>query len=229
MTAGIIVAAGSGVRMGADARKQYLRVGGIPILAHTLKAFDKCRAIDRIFLVVPKEDHDFCRIEIIDPLNLEKEPVLVPGGIVRQESVYNGIIAAGEKTQIAVIHDGVRPFISPDAIEKSVISAQEHGACILGIPAFDTLKQTDSKGRITETIDRSTIWLAQTPQTFSYNLIKEAHEKAIEESYTGTDDASLVERLGKPVQIIQGSRNNIKITTPEDLPLAEAILSNGLL
>ncbi len=223
MAAGIIVAAGSGVRMGADARKQYLSVGGMPILAHTLMAFGKCHAIDAVYLVAPEQDFDFCRKEIIAPLNLVKEPLLVSGGTVRQESVYNGILAAGDDAEIAVIHDGVRPFISPDSIEECINAAKRGGACILGVPAFDTLKQTDSQGRITGTIDRSTIWLAQTPQAFQYNLIKEAHEKAVEEGFIGTDDASLVERLGKPVQIIHGSRNNIKITTPEDLPLAEAI------
>ncbi|ACL06070.1 2-C-methyl-D-erythritol 4-phosphate cytidylyltransferase [Desulfatibacillum aliphaticivorans] len=229
MISAVIVAGGSGLRMGASVRKQYLEVLGRPILARTIEVFDQCPDVDRIILVVPQEDFDLCREQVLAPLTLATPLDLAPGGIrLRQESVYNGLRACDPQTTIAAIHDGVRPFVTAEAVSRCIHGAEESGACMLGVPAFDTLKLTDEKGRILKTVDRANMWLAQTPQAFSYPLIMEAHEKALAEGFEGTDDASLVERLGKTVHIIEGGRNNIKITTPEDLALAQALLKADL-
>lgn len=227
MVSAIIVAAGKGIRMNDIVRKQYFTLAGRPILCHTVQVFDTCIEIDKIFLVVPEEDFDFCHKNIILPLKLQKKVNLVQGGKERQDSVYNGILAVDNKDCIVVIHDGVRPFVRPEQLAACIKCAKECGACILGIPAFDTLKRVNSAGFIDKTLDRESIWLAQTPQAFQYDLIKKAHENARREGYTGTDDALLVERLGKDVKVINGSRCNIKITTQEDLMLARAMLETG--
>jgi len=219
----VIVAGGKGLRMKKETRKQYLFLAGQPLLAFSLMAFDACKQVQEVILVVPEDDLDFCREDILIPLSLNKKVKLIPGGLERQDSVYKGLKAVNEP--IAAIHDGVRPFIHPRQISATIIQAAETGACMLGIQAFDTLKQVDEKGWIKKTLERESIWLAQTPQTFQYGLILAAHERAAKDKYTGTDDASLVECLGRKVKIIPGSRLNIKITTPEDLILAAAIHS----
>ncbi|QTA85074.1 2-C-methyl-D-erythritol 4-phosphate cytidylyltransferase [Desulfonema magnum] len=229
MTSAIIVAGGKGLRMKEMVRKQYLLLAGRPILSHTLAVFDQCDAIDKIFLVAPAEDFDFCRKNLLGSFHFEKKITLVPGGAERQYSVYNGLMAVSDKKSIVVIHDGVRPFVRHDQITACIESAKEHGACILGMPAFDTLKQVNSSGEIEKTLEREVIWLAQTPQAFQYDIIVSAHEAAAREGYIGTDDASLAERMGQKVKIITGSRNNIKITTQEDLRLAGIIMEKRLL
>lgn len=219
----IIVAAGKGIRMNAAVRKQYQRVAGFPIVVHTLKAFDSCQMIDEMFLVIPKEDLEFCRDQIVSPANLKKKIYLVAGGPKRQDSVYNGLKAIDADYCIVVIHDGVRPFITHDQLEACINGAKKHGACILGIPAYDTLKRVSSTGTIVNTLERDAIWLAQTPQAFQYDLITKAHEVARQQNFTGTDDASLIEKLGIEVKILIGSRENVKITNPEDLKLARIL------
>lgn len=228
MVSAIVVAAGKGVRMNNTVRKQYLLLAGRPILSHTLALFEKCNIISNIFLVVPEDDIDFCNKEILPSSGLKKEINLVPGGIKRQDSVYNGIMAVDKKKSIVVIHDGVRPFVRPEMLELCIVEAKEEGACILGIPAQDTVKQVQSSDHIVKTLARDTLWLAQTPQAFKYEIIKKAHENARLVRFTGTDDASLVERLGNSVKMIRGSKNNIKITTKDDLKLAEAMIQAGL-
>jgi len=228
MADAVIVAAGKGVRMNRPTPKQYIDLGGIPILLRTLLAFEKCVSIDKIILVVPEADIKFCNERIINPSEIRKKIITVAGGPERQASVYNGLLAVDEKKNIVVIHDGVRPFVSPSIIEECIREAVLNGACILGVPASDTLKLADDSGCIKKTLERDSVWLAQTPQAFEYSLIKRAHEKAGKEGFTGTDDALLVERLGERVRIIKGSINNIKITTPEDLSLARAMLKVGV-
>jgi 2-C-methyl-D-erythritol 4-phosphate cytidylyltransferase len=222
----IIVAAGQGIRMSNTVRKQYIALDGIPILSRTLGVFDRCELIDRIIVAVPKDDIDYCRNEIIPAADMKKEVILVVGGERRQDSVYNGLKTIESDDGIVLIHDGVRPFVNPEHLAACIKSAQKQGACILGIPAFDTVKHVNAKNEIIETRKRDTLWLAQTPQAFQLELIKRAHEIAKQEGFTGTDDASLVERLGGIVKIIPGSRNNIKITNQEDLKLAQAILND---
>ncbi len=221
----IIVAGGSGLRMNTPIRKQYLPLAGRPVLCHTLSRFSACDAVDGIYLVTPEADFDFCRREVLAPLHLRFPVYLVAGGAERQDSVYNGLCAAGEtaKNGLVAIHDGVRPFVTAEEIGTCIAEAERTGACLLGIPAADTLKQVRS-GRVETTLDRSRIWLAQTPQTFRYDLIRQAHENARKAGISGTDDAALVEYLGHPVTMLPGSRFNIKLTTPEDLRLAAALM-----
>ena len=224
MVSAIIVAAGKGIRMNDPTRKQYLDLAGRPILAHSVIAFDACDMIDKIFLVIPKEDMEYCRKNILPLLELKNGLNLVPGGEQRQNSVYNGLQAMDKKTETVVVHDGVRPFIQSDKLESCILGARKFGACILGIPAGDTIKCVGKSGFIDKTLARDNIWLAQTPQAFKYELIIRAHETARRDGYTCSDDASLVERLGVDVRIINGSKNNIKITVREDLVVARAML-----
>lgn len=227
MISAIIVAAGKGIRMNNTVRKQYLLLAERPILSHTLSAFDACNLINKIFLVVPEQDFEFCHKDILSPLKLQKKVRLVSGGTERQNSVYNGLLSIDAGSMV-VIHDGVRPFINSEQLAACINGAKEHGACILGIPAYDTVKSINRSDYIDKTLERNAIWLAQTPQVFKYDLIIKAHEHAKQEGFTGTDDAMLVERLGINVRIIRGNRYNIKITTAEDLLLAKAILRAGL-
>ena len=223
MVSAVIVAAGKGLRMDKDVPKQYLSLEGRPILGHTLLVFDTCDRIDEIFVVIPAEDFDFCGKNVISPLHLQKRIRLVSGGDRRQDSVYNGLKALNKKTDLVVIHDGVRPFVKSDELEACIDGAIKFGACILGIPASDTLKRVDAAGIIGETLTRDNIWLVQTPQAFKYDLILKAHKAARRDGVGGTDDAFLAERLGIEVRIITGNKNNIKITTREDLAVAQAI------
>lgn len=224
MNLAIIVAGGQGLRMKSDVRKQYLELSGIPVLARTLNAFNDSPDISRILLVVPQEDFDFVTKNILPCIKPAKEIRLVPGGKERQDSVYNGLREIRDEPSIVAIHDGVRPFITNHDISMCIEAAGKFGAGILGVPAMDTLKQVTDDSFIVKTIARETIWLAQTPQAFQFRLIKAAHEAAKQNGIQGTDDASLVEAMGESVKMVPGNKYNIKITTPEDLKFAEAIL-----
>ena len=226
----IIVAAGKGVRMNASTRKQYLHLGRIPIILHTVLLFDACPAITAIFLVVPPSDKPYCKELLARLPDRKKTCRIVTGGNSRQASVYQGLLAvekAGMANEIVAIHDGVRPLVKPNQVESCIAVARSKGACILAVPVPDTLKQI-KKGTtdIAETLPRDDIWLAQTPQAFQYDIIRSAHDRALEAHFSGTDDAMLVERMGIPVSVVSGSRYNIKITTREDLALAEALLAS---
>ena len=226
MVKAIIVAAGKGERMGAGPKKQYADLGGMPVVARTLAAFDACRAVDGMVLVVPGSEKEYCQKNVVLPLQCQKPVSITGGGAQRQESVRNGLVAAGKDTRIVLIHDGVRPFVSDALIRACIQAARETGACIAATQAHDTLKSTDGSGRVTGTLDRKNIWLAQTPQAFAYELIVLAHERAATEGFYGTDDAQLVERLGKTVSIVRSCRENFKITTPDDLAMARAWLES---
>lgn len=223
-TTAVIVAAGKGVRMGKTIGKQFLPLGGRPILTHTLSVFDKSEMIDQIILVISSGDKDYCQTEILAKMNFGTPLSLAIGGRTRQESVCSGLAYVRGKESIVVIHDGVRPFVHPRHIVATVEKARETGACILGLPVTDTLKHLDGDHCILSTLERTTVWIAQTPQVFRFSTIWQAHQAARKAGYIGTDDAQLVERLGLPVTVVPGSRSNIKITTPEDLKLAEAVL-----
>lgn len=225
---GIIVAGGDGIRMAAGVRKQYLLVGGRPILALSIAAVAAAAGVSEIFLVVPEADFDYCRQAIISPLACEKPIHLVAGGNSRQASVLNGLDAISASSGVAVIHDGVRPLVATAHIEACIRGADNEGACILGVPAQDTVKQVSASGRLRRTLDRQTLWMAQTPQAFDLGTIRRAHAYAAETGFHGTDDAAVVEHCGGSVRIIQGSPWNIKITTPEDLKLAELIWQSGV-
>lgn len=219
------MAGGSGLRMGGPVRKQYRTLAGRPILAHTLAAVAACPEIAEIVLAVPAEDREMCRETVLDPLAISIPVKIVSGGAERQMSVANGLEAISEGIELAAIHDGVRPFVRPEEFSAVLAVAEEHGAAILAVPAADTLKRADNQGHVRETLDRADIWMALTPQAFRLDLIKEAHAAARREQVLGTDDASLIERLGRPVQLVPGRRTNLKITTPEDLILAQALLT----
>jgi 2-C-methyl-D-erythritol 4-phosphate cytidylyltransferase len=224
-TAAVIVAGGKGLRMNQPLAKQYLPLGRHPILRHTINTFESCDRIDQLVVVVPESDLKYCRDHILTGTTGRLQIALVAGGPERQESVQRGLAHVTDEISVVVIHDGVRPFIRPDRIARCIDEAAACGACILGLPVTDTLKQ-ELEGFIQTTVDRSCIWRAQTPQAFRLALIREAHAKAIADNVIGTDDASLVERLGHPIKIIPGSRHNIKITTPEDLVLARLLITS---
>jgi 2-C-methyl-D-erythritol 4-phosphate cytidylyltransferase len=226
MVSAIIVAAGQGARMQGQQRKQYLSLAGIPILTRTLAIFDKCDLIEQIILVIPQEDFNFCQKSIVEPAGLTRKIIQVPGGERRQESVFNGLKKVDPDCSIVIIHDGVRPFVRNEQLIECIDGARETGACIVGVPAYETLKQVDASDHIIRTLKRDNVWLAQTPQAFRHDLIRKAHDHARMEGYFATDDACLVERLGATVKIIPGSRNNIKITIKEDLEMAQSIMSN---
>jgi len=223
----IIVSAGKGQRFMEGRKKQFFLLADKPILTHTLDKFENCPLIDSILLVVGQEDMDYCLKEIIEKNRYRKISQIVPGGKRRQDSVKNGMDALSRDANIVVIHDGVRPFVTRGMIEDSIHSAQRFGAVVLAMPVKETIKIANADGTVLKTLDRESLWQIQTPQTFQAHVIKEAYQKATENGFVGTDDASLVERLGMKVHILPGSYTNIKITTPEDLILANLFLRMG--
>jgi len=224
----VIPAAGAGLRMGAARPKQFLDLDGRPLLAMTLEKFQQCRAVQSVILVVPGADVDACRREIVEKYGLTKVERVVPGGPRRQDSVRMGIEASAGHYELVVIHDGVRPLVPPELIERAVAAAGRHGAVITALPAKETVKEIDERGFICRTRDRRHIWLAQTPQVFRYGEILEAHQKAARDGVQdATDDALLMERIGIPVYVIEGSEDNIKVTTPHDLELARRLSGIG--
>ena len=224
MVSAVIVAAGRGVRMQSDTRKQYLQVAGRPVLVHALLKFDVCSLIDHICVVVPDDDLDFCRRRLLAGGQIKKPVQFVAGGRHRQQSVYNGLKSLDDKKGLVAIHDGVRPLVDPLLITACIRAAETSGACAPGIPAYDTIKRVSGEGTIAGTVERKGLWLIQTPQVFRYAVISKAHDRALRDGYVGTDDATLVERLGFPVTLISGSKSNIKVTTAEDLAMAAALL-----
>lgn len=229
MAHAVIVAGGSGLRMGTTPRrKQYLTLAGRPILCHTLEAFLKIPSIVDIRLVAPAPDADYCRDRILSRLSRPHPVRFVAGGVRRQDSVRNGLrdmAATVDPEAVVAIHDGVRPLVQSDDIERCIGAVRAGLGCILGAPAVDTLKRVDENGTIRETLSRAAVWSAQTPQAFHFREILDAHEAALAEGIEETDDAALMERMGSRVKVVAGRRSNLKITTPEDLLLAEALLS----
>jgi len=221
----LIPAAGMGKRMGAGQNKQYLLLDGKPILAHTLKVFQDFPEVAGIYLVSPEAEIPFCREEVVERYGFSKVRAVVPGGAERQHSVYNGLKAMTEAgaDDLVLIHDGVRPFVTPAILEAAAAAAARHGGCVVAVPVKDTVKVARD-GIVTATPPREELWLAQTPQAFRYGMIRTAHDAAAAEGFLGTDDASLFERQGWPLHVVAGDYRNIKITTPEDLVLAEAFL-----
>jgi 2-C-methyl-D-erythritol 4-phosphate cytidylyltransferase len=219
----IIPSAGRGLRMGLAVEKPYILIGDRPLLAHTLDAFERCPEVDGYVLVVEPERLDACRRQVVEAFGYTRVCGIVPGGETRQASVYRGLLALGPDVDLVVVHDAARPCVSPEIIRSSVRQGRRYGAAVVAVPVKDTVKVVRD-GMVQATPDRSTLWLAQTPQTFTCLLLKAAHERALQEGHTGTDDAALVERLGHPVAVVPGDYENLKITTPEDLEAAERIL-----
>lgn len=216
--------------MGSKTKKQYLCLDGIPILTRTIMVFDQCEQLHEIVLVVPQEEMAYCKKHIIGPFGFTKKIHLVEGGKERQDSVLNGLKKVRdrmnlEKETIVMIHDGVRPFVDQCTIEDCIHNAIEYGACIPAVKITDTVKQVFEDLSIQKTLNRENLYKAQTPQSFKMDLIWRAFEYAMTTSFSGTDDASLVEHAGQKVFAIKGSKLNIKITTPEDLALGKYLLS----
>jgi 2-C-methyl-D-erythritol 4-phosphate cytidylyltransferase len=222
-TSVIIAAGGKGTRMGTKGGKQFLHIDGKTVLERTVHAFENCDAINEIIIVTVKEDVEKCRYEIIEKCKFSKVVSIVEGGQERQESVYNGLKAINVNCDIVLIHDGARPFVSDKTIKNSIVAAKEHGAVCVAVPVKDTIKMV-SDCFIEKTLERSKLWAIQTPQAFKKSVIIRAHESALKEGFMGTDDAVLAEHIGYKVKIVEGDYFNIKITTREDLAIADAII-----
>lgn len=210
--------------MGRDYNKQYIQLEAQPIVAHTIKVFEEMDCINEIILVVGAGEVEFLKKSIIEVYGFQKVSAIVEGGLERRDSVYNGLKAVSQDCSIVLIHDGARPLITKDIIEESIIVAKEYGACIAAVPVKDTIKISNDNMEVIHTPKRDNLWSVQTPQTFQYDLILEAYNHQQPKDSTATDDAMILEALGHTVKIIHGSYNNIKITTPEDLIVAEEIL-----
>lgn len=221
----VVPAGGTGIRMGGTVPKQFLELNGKPILYYTLKTLQDCGIISELILVVPEKEYDnACTDWLGKPEIVTK---VVVGGEKRQDSVYKGFCEISPQTEIVLVHDGVRPFLSHQMIQESVDAAREYGAAITAIPVNDTIKRVDDSGLVSQTVDREGLWRVQTPQVFRYELLQEAFKKANSEKFYGTDEGTLIEHLGKPVKVVEGSEQNIKITRPEDLRLSEIFISKA--
>lgn len=223
--AAVIVAGGSGSRMHSEMPKQYLEIAGKPILYYTLRQFENS-FMDAVVLVVSKDWIEYCQTEIIEKYQLHGVSAIVCGGKERYDSVYRGLSAVGDCDYV-YIHDGARPFLNAQILERAKACVEEYQACAAGMPVKDTIKIVDEHGFVRETPDRNYVWQIQTPQVFSFPLIKEAYEQLYHRTDPGniTDDAMVVEAmLGHPVKLFEGAYENIKITTPEDLVTAENFL-----
>lgn len=224
MNSVIIVAAGSGKRMNMGINKQFIKLNKKEIIAHTIEAFYKNKNIDEIIVCIKKEEEELFKKEIIDKNKFENIKIAY-GGKERQDSIYNGLRKLSNECNIVLIHDGARPFVDDRIINESISTAMEKKAVVVGTPVKDTIKIVND-GNIEGTPSRATLWSAQTPQTFEYDLIIRAYDEAYKNNYYGTDDSMLVENIGQKVTMIMGSYDNIKITSPEDIGIGEQILNS---
>ena len=225
MNTAIICAAGMSTRMNTEISKQLIPLWGKPIIVYTLLAFEEATLVDEVVLVVNKGVMGYYKGNIIERYGIKKVKRIVAGGVTRQESVYNGLQKVSDQTKIVAIHDGARPLVTPELIDRSIQSLGDKSGLVVSIPVQDTIKIVGMDQVIKETPDRRRIWAAQTPQVFPLEVIRKAHEIARADGFVGTDDGSLVERLGLEVSVMLGSKENIKITTPLDLTMAEVIMS----
>ena len=221
----VIVAAGTGSRMNMGINKQFIKLEGKEVIVYTIEKFYNNHNIDDIVVVVKESEAEFFKKEIIEKYNFENIKIAY-GGKERQDSVYNGLKLLDEKCDVVLIHDGARPFVSNKTIDTCIEEAKEHKAIVVGVPVKDTIKVIDDSNNIVDTPNRSVLWAVQTPQTFDYNILLNAYEDAFESGFYGTDDATLVERIGHKVKMVEGSYNNIKITTKEDLNIGSQILNS---
>lgn len=226
----IVLAAGQGSRMGTKIQKQYLEIEGKPVLYYSLAVFERSKIIDDIILVVGAEQLDYCREEIVERFGFAKVDTITAGGSERYESVYRALCVMEEDAMTVpnrdgyvFIHDGARPFVDEAILQRAYEAVKTNHACVVGMPSKDTIKVADEDKFAKETPDRKYLWMIQTPQVFEVSLIKEAYFKLMGEPYIQvTDDAMVAEQmLHTPVKLVEGSYENIKITTPEDLPVAE--------
>lgn len=223
MNCGIIVAGGKGERMGADMDKAFLSLGTKPVVVYSLLAFEKCRDIDEVILVVRKDRIDLAR-QMVRMFGCNKVKKVVAGGVLRQHSVVNGLAEASEDVEIVVVHDGARPCVTADLITRTISSAKQCGSGVAAVKITDTVKSVDKGMIIAETIDRTKLWLVQTPQAFKFDLLQKAFAFIEKKKIKVTDEASAVELVSKGVRLVVSSSSNIKITNPDDLILAAALM-----
>lgn len=223
----ILPAAGSGKRMGKDIKKQFLKLNGKEIIVYTIEKFEQCNEVDEIIIVTTEETIPFLW-EIVKREGFQKVVAIVKGGIERQHSVYAGICAVSEKTDFVIVHDGVRPFVAIEDISKTIEIAKQKGACVLGVKTKDTIKICDEENKIIQTPKRDFVWCIQTPQVFKKSLLLKAFEKANKTGFVGTDESVLIEQMGFDVFVEEGHYDNIKITTPEDMMIAEAFVKKQI-
>lgn len=221
----IVLAAGQGKRMGTKVHKQYLELAGRPILYYSLKAFEESAVIDEILLITGAGEEDYCRREIVDKYKITKVSRILQGGAERYHSVWNGVQELREDGYV-FIHDGARPFVDEEIISRAFQEVQVHKACVVGMPVKDTIKVADKNEFVEKTPNRSSLWMVQTPQVFENHIVRGAYSMLMRESYINvTDDAMVVEQMLKyPIKLVYGSYENIKITTPEDLEIAEVLV-----
>ncbi len=223
-TTSVVPAAGKGLRLGSPLPKTLIPLQGQPIIHWTVKALEQTTIVDTIVLVAPPDALDtFERLR--REAKWQKVTAIVPGGDDRQQSVWKGLQAMPSETEWVIVHDGARPLVTPELITAVWEAAVEIGtAAIAALPCTETVKRSLDGAIVTETVNREQFWIAQTPQVFAAELLKEAHQKALQDGFVGTDDAVLVERLGIPVRLVMGDPKNLKITHPVDLLLAELVL-----
>ena len=220
----VIAAAGQGKRFGDGLPKQFLPLGGKPVLAYSIETFSNSDLIGEIIIVVPDDWARAVKTNIVDRFAFPKVTKIIPGGSERQDSVLNGFNSLSGKPDIVAVHDGARPLVSIELLEEVIREASACGAALAALPSNDTIKKSSPDLYVDSTVARESLWSAQTPQAFRYDLLKNALSKAAEDGFRGTDESLLVERTGVKVKIVKGSPYNIKITTPEDLRLGELIL-----
>ena len=228
MISAVVVASGSGSRFGSQHGKQLASLAGIPLVGHAMLALEHCDEVDEVVLVChPDRVADFSA-DVVVGLGLTKVSRVVPGGDTRQESVEAGLARVSGDASIILVHDGARPLVTPAIFTDAISALRCDGAAdgvVVGHPAVDTLKWVDADRTVTATPDRASLWVAQTPQVFRARVLRRAHEAATASGFIGTDDASLVERSGGVVRMVEGPRHNIKVTVPEDLVFAAAVLA----
>ena len=232
-TLAVVLAAGSGKRMGSKTKKQYMSIAGRPVIYYSLKTFQDS-FIDEIVLVVSPGDTRFCQKEIVEKYGFDKVRHIVEGGKERYHSVAAGLNSVSDFDYV-FIHDGARPMVTAEILDRSLVCVRRYGACVAGVRVKDTIKIADREGKISATPNRNIMWAVQTPQVFAYPLIKEAYtlllsreEEILASGVAVTDDAMVVETLtGRPVKLVEGSYKNIKITTPEDIQIAEIFMKNA--
>ena len=219
----IVLAAGQGKRMHSKVQKQFLEIQGYPVLYYSLRCFQESPLIQDIILVTGEESISYCKEEIVQKYGFTKVSAVIPGGKERYDSVYAGLCECRD-CEYVLIHDGARPFVTEEILKRGLQKVKETGACVIGMPSKDTVKLSDEEGYVKETPNRKCVWTIQTPQIFSYSLIREAHDSIRQKDMSKiTDDAMVVEQeTGAKVALAEGSYQNIKITTPEDLDIAEA-------
>jgi 2-C-methyl-D-erythritol 4-phosphate cytidylyltransferase len=222
----VILSAGKGNRMKAKINKQFLMLQNKPVIAYALAAFEQCSEIDEIIVVVASDELEYFNTNILHKFDFHKVKEVVAGGPERQQSAYNGLKSVSQDSEIILIHDGARPFVSQQTIINCINEAKIYGAASAGMPSKDTIKIVDQNGIVTSTPPRDRVWQTQTPQAFKKALIIEAHEIARHKQITATDDAMLIEMLGYPVKMVTATYENIKITTPEDLSLGEQLIKD---